>query len=725
MYWSRFLTFAFLFAYLFSSQPLLRYQESEKDNYDISIDSITGEAWIDEGIPPPRVNHLSTPFYDSLSDEALWHELTQFEPIAIVGLKLPHLERGVFRSRVLLELQDIEEIRGQILNLEGIDEYTLEEEFSLPVMTDGKKYPALFVHVASIEALSTLRSLDVIDYVEPLYFFDGIGCSNPEYLGNGGDGRFTPSPGLQAPDLVPWTFSHMAIPEAWSLFNNGRGVITGAGRGITIGVLDTGIFGDQEQLRARFDLPPSGRSIVRLSVRVNPTTRCNHGTRIAGLAAAPADGTSPSAGRTIVGVAWGANLVSVKISDGVIGTPGNAAAVVAGLDLAVARRSRVITMAFGMIFSSAFISDNITRVFNDNPRVIMVAAAGTGIVSTPVFPAIMDREVIAVSIVDFSPNSNGRYQLMTFFGGYGFDQVAYGREVDFVAVASVQGAPTTGNPAEADTTTVGGSSSATAHIAGIISLMWSRQPNLSRQEVITRLAEVSSLRSIAFQQGYVNQSPEVGWGIPDAFRASGGPRTASINGPSHVNAQTQYTLTASTDGNDQFSTYLWDTGETTQSISVTAGLSGSRNHRVRITSFPNITLQAQHTVFFDGSHVRFLFSEEMVSEWASFLVGKRVDRWVNRGQQMPSGCSVISISGNEYDYINGRLQPYGFPAAFKNNGYNGFTILRPGGLSARDLTANAHVWHDGLHAVRVRIVYTIHEANGVDCNVPGLTRETP
>lgn len=179
---------------------------------------------------------------------------------------------------------------------------------------------------------------------------------------------------------------------------------------------------------------------------------------------------------------------------------GNSAAVIAGLDRAVKQNARVITMAFGMLFGSYFVSDNITRIFDQNPKVIMVGAAGTA-VSSVIFPATMDREIVTVSIVDCATIISGQCGLMKFWG-YGLDQVAYGPGVDFVSVASVDGVPTTGNPSEADTTTVGGSSSATAHIAGIIALMWSRQPNTARADIITQLANASSIHLIADQQRF-------------------------------------------------------------------------------------------------------------------------------------------------------------------------------------------------------------------------------
>ena len=690
------------------------------------IDALTGENWVDEGVPPERRDNLSTPSYNSLSDEKLWAELNRFKPVALVALKRPSLHRGVFRRQVLLGPDEFAQAVKAVLAVEGVHSFDPDDvEGGMPVMSDGRLYPAITILLGSIKALSSLRELDVVDYIEPLYFEFGIGCSEPDYAGNADDGQFTPMPGRQRPDLVPWSFSHMGIPDAWGLFNNGYGTIVAPGRGVKIGVVDTGTYPAQAQLRSLFALPTvpnNGRQRpLHRSVTVDPTVYCNHGTRIAGLAAAPADGTSMPE-PNVVGVAWGSDLVTVKIGDGVVHTGGRA--IVAGLDRAVADGAKVITLAFGMPIASSFVSDNITRIFDDNSRVILVGAAGTSVPSVT-FPASMDREVTAVSIVDFAPGDGFKYRKMTF-ADYGTDQVAYGPEVDFVAVASVQGVPTLGNGTDRNVTTVGGSSSATAQIAGILALAWSRSPQLTRADLLTRVASSSSHAKIAGQQGHLGKRPEVGWGIPDAYVAAGGARRVSITGPLSVPPYSSYyTLSAVPDGAGSFS-YQWDSGETTSAISPFTGYSGSRTHTVTVRNpADGKVLQASHTVAFAVSHYGKLYSDDMVSEWASWLIGKRVDRIVNQGVMLPSGCSVISARGLEYESQAGSFQPRGAVTSSKDNGYNGFTVSRPGGLSPQDLTALAHVWHDGTSAIRMRVVYEIWEPNGTDCRTRGAMRKAP
>jgi hypothetical protein len=161
-------------------------------------------------------------------------------------------------------------------------------------------------------------------------------------------------------------------------------------------------------------------------------------------------------------------------------------------------------------------------------------------------------------------------------------------------------------------------------------------------------------------------------------------------------------------------------------ISFVAGPSGARTHTVQVRNpIDGRIVQASHTVFFVGSHLRTLYSEELVSEFASWGFGKRVDRIVNDVSALPYGCAVHSVKGLMYREQNGNFVPDGSPVESIDNGNNGFTVSRPGGLAAEELEALAHVWHDGSSALRMRVVYQVWEPDGGDCWVPGATRTAP
>jgi hypothetical protein len=534
----------------------LGHEDTDQD----AIDMRTGNALFTDGTVPPREDNLTTPSFRSLSDEELWTQLTRFTPVAIVALKSSDVARGVFRGRLTDDGNGLSDAIQRVVNVRGVSAIDSDEDLSMPTMLDGASYPALHVEVGSMEALRELRALPIVDYVEPLYFFDGIGCSLPEYFASSADESFSPNPGQQPTDRVSWNFRHMGIQDAWKLFNNGFGVIVAPGRGVPIGVIDTGLYPDAPRFDdATFTLPPGTRNPPqRLSSRLDSTVRCSHGTRIAGLATAPAAGV-PAPGTNYIGVAWGSDLISVKVGNGVVQTDTTVHGVVAGLDMAIAAGARVLTLAFGMPYASDYLRDNIVRIFDANPRVLLIAAAGTN-VPWVTFPANMDREILAVTIVEFRPSGNTRYR--KYQGpNYFPDIVAYGPSVDLAAVNGPDDIATQGNNQQ-PLTTIGGSSSATAMVAGIAALAWSRIPSLTRSELIARLANSASLAGIEGQEGLIGPGSEVGYGIPDAYVAAGGARRASITGPHVVMPGNSYTLMATTNGYEPFFRYQWNSGET-------------------------------------------------------------------------------------------------------------------------------------------------------------------
>jgi serine protease AprX len=93
-------------------------------------------------------------------------------------------------------------------------------------------------------------------------------------------------------------------PDAWS---------EATGKGVTVAVIDTGIDGSRPDFN-----DASGASRVIGSAVVNPladtaSDTYGHGTHVAGIIAG--DGTRRTSGPKYVGIAPGANLVSVKIAD--------------------------------------------------------------------------------------------------------------------------------------------------------------------------------------------------------------------------------------------------------------------------------------------------------------------------------------------------------------------------------------------------------------------------
>jgi hypothetical protein len=668
---------------------------------------MTGEQWQSPGVPPPR--DPSVPWYHRLPLDDAWRELSAPDNhnAALVTFKRAELERGYFAGKVLISEEELARARERLLQVRKVarlDDSDAARE--MPRMPDGRDYPAMVVQIGSREALGEIRQLAIVEAVEPLFLPLGIGCALDPYTPIAADGDFFGN-------RIPWSFTHLGIVEAWNLYKQPNNAIYFPGAGIRIGVIDTGVFEDENQLTNMF--ASSGRpAALHHTVVAKTWDDCGHGTRIAGLATAPLE-TQTIEPRKIAGVAWGADLSTVKYNGGVVLGAGQATELVAAIKVAVADGARVINLALGTPFWSSFVADNIDTIYRTT-QTIFVAAAGT-FVKDVQFPAKM-YQVLAVSIVKSKDPANPQagYEL---YGGVG-PESAYGPEVAFAAVNGDGGVPTTGG-GNKGLVQLGGSSSGTAHLSGIIALVWGKDPTATRAQVIDRLRRSGSLKLIegekALTPGY---SAKVGYGIPDAYVAAGGSRTASISGPSLVRPGTSYTLTVSTDGWLP-TTVLWDTGQTTRSATFTAGLSGTVNHSVTVRNPIDFsTIGAQHAVTVGPSHKRVLYSEPAIVRFPPYpFKGGIYDVKVNGGVVMPVGCAVLTALGQRLDSSYNNFGPPLSYLSLATSG--GFNIARPGGIAARSLDVDARVWHNGTHAIRVKVHYAVSEPDGVDCNVPGAT----
>jgi len=116
--------------------------------------------------------------------------------------------------------------------------------------------------------------------------------------------------------LVPWTFYQHNIPNAWTL---------STGRGVTIGIVDTGVSPNQTLLGSSFNTgDSSGRTAQKFGVYVDsiwpwstttdgPNDLCGHGTSMASVATAPRNNNGMP-----VGVAYNANLITYRAASNVV-----------------------------------------------------------------------------------------------------------------------------------------------------------------------------------------------------------------------------------------------------------------------------------------------------------------------------------------------------------------------------------------------------------------------
>ena len=359
-------------------------------------------------------------------------------------------------------------------------------------------------------------------------------------------------------DIITTNFIANGIDRAWA-----RGA---AGQGVTVAVIDSGVFADQSQLQmpgfAPEDTPSKERTIEHIDLGVGVVDECNHGTRAVGTVAAPLDrhGT--------VGVAYRANVLSIKIGNTPILNGARARMMIKALQVAVDRGAKVVLLAqgdyplFGITGAYKQLANKIKRLYREHPDVLFVGAAGSTVCprfdSNIAFPARME-EIVAVTGVGFGRRTK-------------HDTACAGPDVDLSVEMGTEA--TLGRKLE-DVVSFSASSNASSTLAGIAALVYSKHPDWSRAQVLRRLFESARSRNTAWGTGA---------GPVDAWAAAGGFAGVGIEvQPKDVTAGRAFKLRARPKGDGPF-TYQWSTGETTPAVSGVAGPVGSsRTFSVTVT----------------------------------------------------------------------------------------------------------------------------------------------
>jgi subtilisin family serine protease len=426
-------------------------------------------------IPTRAQQHPGT-FLDA-SDDALWPVVQASGGRVAIGLKAPGAARGVWHGKVLVDGEQRATGLAAVLAQRGV---TLVKEDGL--------LPMVEVDLASFEAMKAVRKLPFIDYLEPTVVpqpgvqqFAGVGgCTFGDSWT--GDRQYTASH-----DIYSQKFTAMGIPAAWTL---------SSGAGITVGLTDTGVSSGQGQFLSTFTAGESaGRTLklLKISSMSSVYDACGHGTRMAGIIAAPRDGAN------VGGIAYRSSLVSVRQADGVAAVSSSDAK--ASVRTAMQNGSQIMVMAWESLNWFWQVSDEIEYWHYSKP-VLFFGAAGTsgcydGILdSNVVFPADMP-EVVAVTGI-------------TYPGGGVPCGIHHGSEVELTAYLDV---PSTGQYT-GDVVSMGGSSNATAVVGSVAALVWSRNPWMTRDQLRQRLWQTA--------RNYPYRNSEEGYGLIDAYRAVSG-----------------------------------------------------------------------------------------------------------------------------------------------------------------------------------------------------------
>ena len=302
---------------------------------------------------------------------------------------------------------------------------------------------------------------------------------------------------------VPWTFYQHNIPNAWTL---------STGRGVTIGIIDTGVSPNQTLLGSSFNTgDSSGRTAQKFGVYVDsiwpwstttdgPNDLCGHGTSMASVATAPRNNNGMP-----VGVAYNANLITYRAASNVVidGYQEQEGVKKAFVALGNNTNVKIISMSMGYVFSVGKIEDAIRLAYGKGKLIFCAAGTSTSFTTFVgvIFPAWMPETVAVTGVKE------GTTVLAC-------DDCHTGTKVDFTIV--MQRAATGKNVPvnsyyNAQTDYIGGSSVATATTAGIAALVWAKNPTWTRDQVLAKMKQSGNF--------YPNRSNEYGYGNVNAFLA--------------------------------------------------------------------------------------------------------------------------------------------------------------------------------------------------------------
>jgi serine protease AprX len=289
--------------------------------------------------------------------------------------------------------------------------------------------------------------------------------------------------------------TYSASVGATRLWANG---LTGAG--VTVGVIDTGIDGSLPDFKN-----PDGTSRVVESAVISPSATTasdlyGHGTHVAGIIAGDAHGRDtgdPDYGRYI-GVAPGANLVSIKIGD----DAGHASVldVINGIAFAISHRGdtnlRVLNLSLQSTSTGSYSNDPLDAAVEAawaNGIVVVAAAGNSGTSAGAVDHAPgNDPYVISVGAVNDQGTADTSDDAAVSWSSYGTtvdgfakpDISAPGsRIISVLAPGSAFGTLCPSCVVDSGYVRVGGTSMAAPVVSGVAALLLQKHPGLTPDQV--------------------------------------------------------------------------------------------------------------------------------------------------------------------------------------------------------------------------------------------------
>jgi hypothetical protein len=330
-----------------------------------------------------------------------------------------------------------------------------------------------------------LSEMTDVEFAEPNFLYrSSSGARRPQSFRD--DLNSDPPPDIHFSEVIP---SDPYFQTLWGLRNRGQSVarvqgISGADTHATgawvfekgseqviVGVLDTGIDLQHEDLKENLWTASSAGGPIHgfntFNSAADPQDDNGHGTHVSGTIGAVGDN-----GLGVVGINWKVSLMAVKVlnKDG----EGDLAGIVEGIDWAVDHGARVINASWGGPDFSQIMRDSIARA--SQAGVLFVAAAGNEAENNDQvgsYPANYEEpNVLSVAATD-------NRDRLAEFSNYGTSRV------DLAAPGVGIYSTLPGNHYGAES----GTSMATPHVTGAAALLLSRSPNLSVNELRSKILE--------------------------------------------------------------------------------------------------------------------------------------------------------------------------------------------------------------------------------------------
>ena len=363
------------------------------------------------------------------------------------------------------------------------------------LIEDDPTLPILTIRTTSKKLVERLANLSNVRYLEPLDYWPGIdndrstsGCSVSSTSLNSAD-YTTIAPNC----LLPWNFNNIQVPGAWSMAN---------GQNITIGVIDAGISSAQTLLGSNFNNGESnaGRVITTdYTWGTSAYTSCSHGTSMCGTAVGPKNNTGAS-----TGIAYKSNLHFIRGCEDVVLDKSSERTGVKNALIKMGNKTdvRIVSMSIGTPFYSSVLYDGV--VYANNMGKLLLAAAGTSFSWTSwwgvVYPAAHSQCVAVTGVKENYNTCSSCHD---------------GSEVDLTVVMERSSNSDRNSlslrPSGTSPSYIGGSSIATASVAGVAGLVWSLNPNFTKTQVYNFIKNTS--------QYYPGYSSYTGYGNVNAQAA--------------------------------------------------------------------------------------------------------------------------------------------------------------------------------------------------------------